>query len=230
MAVDQDSDLAFERRYRLVQHIGWGLMALFLLLALTGVFGTLLGHLIVRALVIYLGVLVLFRIAGRRTMAQITPFDLVLLLIISEAVQPALLGDTSLLEAFVLVTTLVGADILLGELSQRSRRIERLVDGTGCGRRITARHRDPKGDPPSGEAGTPPQPQAPVLAGHLEQIDPLVHPARPGHERDRRRAHQSGRARVAVMSWAIPADSSRRSTPTRPAARSSSSSSSGGGR
>lgn len=130
MAVDQDSDLAFERRYRLVQHIGWGLMALFLLLALTGVFGTLLGHLIVRALVIYLGVLVLFRIAGRRTMAQITPFDLVLLLIISEAVQPALLGDTSLLEAFVLVTTLVGADILLGELSQRSRRIERLVDGT----------------------------------------------------------------------------------------------------
>lgn len=130
MAPDHNSDEVFERRYWRAQRIGWALMGLFLLLAALGLFrGPPLGQVILRALVIYLGLLVLFRIAGRRTMAQITPFDLVLLLIISEAIQPALLGQSSLVEAMILVTTLVGADIVLGEITQRNRRLERLVEG-----------------------------------------------------------------------------------------------------
>ena len=45
------------------------------------------------AIAVYLVLLVVFRLAGKRTLAQATPFDVVLLLIISEAVQNALVGD-----------------------------------------------------------------------------------------------------------------------------------------
>lgn len=84
---------------------------------------------VLRALTIYLGLLVLFRLAGTRTLAQITAFDLVLLLIISEAFQSALVGeDGSLTAAFVAATTLVLTDIVLSLLKQRSKVLERLLD------------------------------------------------------------------------------------------------------
>ena len=59
---------------------------------------------IVRGVVVYLFLLVLFRIAGKRTMNEITAFDFVLLLIISEAVQQALINnDDSLTNALLVV-------------------------------------------------------------------------------------------------------------------------------
>lgn len=84
---------------------------------------------IVRGLVVYVVLLVVFRIAGKRSLAQITTFDFILLLIIAEAVQPALTAsDNSMTNSLLLVLTLVGLDIGLSLIKGRSRRLERLVD------------------------------------------------------------------------------------------------------
>ena len=67
---------------------------------------------ILRAAAIYVVLLVIFRISGRRTLAQMTTFDFVLLLIISEATQNALVGDDfSVTTATLAILTLVGLDI-----------------------------------------------------------------------------------------------------------------------
>ena len=85
---------------------------------------------IVRAAAVYLFLLVLFRIAGKRTLSQITTFDAVLLLIISEAIQQAMIdNDNSMTNAFLLVVTLVALDILLSLWKRRSKLVERVVDG-----------------------------------------------------------------------------------------------------
>jgi uncharacterized membrane protein YcaP (DUF421 family) len=84
---------------------------------------------VVRAVTIYLLLLVLFRLTGKRTMAQITPFDMILLLIISEATQNYMVGqDYSFTNAALLIITLIGVDIALSVLKQRSRQLGRLLD------------------------------------------------------------------------------------------------------
>ena len=86
---------------------------------------------ILRALVTYIVLLLILRLAGSRTLAGITTFDFVLILIISEAVQSALIdNDHSMTNAFLLIITLVGLNVLMSLLKQRSSRIERLLDGT----------------------------------------------------------------------------------------------------
>lgn len=85
---------------------------------------------IIRAVVVYAVLLLLFRMAGRRTLAQMTSFDIVLLLIVSEAVQNALIrNDYSLTNAFLIVMTLIGLDIGLSVWKQRSPRLDRWLDG-----------------------------------------------------------------------------------------------------
>lgn len=85
---------------------------------------------VIRALSVYVILFVIFRIAGRRTLAQITPFDLVLTLIISESIQEALVdSDGSLTGAFLLVITMVGANIALSVAKERSRLVARILDG-----------------------------------------------------------------------------------------------------
>lgn len=84
---------------------------------------------VLRAAVIYLFLLLLFRLAGKRTLAQITTFDFVLLLIVSEATQQALLGDDfSITNAVLVIITLVGLDIALSLWKQRSPAFDRLID------------------------------------------------------------------------------------------------------
>jgi uncharacterized membrane protein YcaP (DUF421 family) len=84
---------------------------------------------VVRALAIYVFLLVLFRITGRRSLAQITTFDFVLLLIVSEATQQGLLGnDFSLTNAFLVILTLVGTDLALSLLSGRWPALDRWVN------------------------------------------------------------------------------------------------------
>lgn len=86
---------------------------------------------IIRAFVIYVVMLVLFRIVGTRTLSQTTTFDLVLLLFISEAIQQALIdNDNSMTNALLLVVTLLGMNVLMSVIKERSKRFERLVDGT----------------------------------------------------------------------------------------------------
>jgi uncharacterized membrane protein YcaP (DUF421 family) len=78
---------------------------------------------------VYLTLLLVFRIAGKRTLSEITTFDFVLLLIISEAVQQALIGtDNSMTNSFLVVLTLVGLDVSLSVLKQRSKRLKLLLD------------------------------------------------------------------------------------------------------
>ena len=86
---------------------------------------------VLRSASIYFFLLLVFRLAGKRTLAEVTPFELILLLIIGEATQQALLGDDfSVTNAMLVITTLVVIDIALGLLKQRAPRLERVVEGT----------------------------------------------------------------------------------------------------
>jgi uncharacterized membrane protein YcaP (DUF421 family) len=85
---------------------------------------------VLRATAVYVFLLVLFRLSGKRTLARVTTFDFVLLLIISEATQQALVdGDNSMTNAFLLVATLVALNILFSEIKQRFKGAERVLDG-----------------------------------------------------------------------------------------------------
>ncbi|EXF45722.1 putative inner membrane protein [Pseudomonas sp. BAY1663] len=85
---------------------------------------------VLRAAAIYLILLVLFRIAGRRTLSEITNFDFVLLLIIGEATQQALLGDDfSVTNAMLVICSLVAINIFLSLIKQWSPRVAKYLDG-----------------------------------------------------------------------------------------------------
>ncbi|MEG7464182.1 YetF domain-containing protein [Enterobacter hormaechei] len=84
-----------------------------------------------RALAIYLFLVILLKVAGRRALLQMTSFDLILLLIISEATQQALLGeDFSITGAMITITTLVVVDIIFGLLKKYFSTVENILDGT----------------------------------------------------------------------------------------------------
>lgn len=85
---------------------------------------------VLRAVAVYGFLVLVIRLAGRRTMAQLTDFDFVLLLIIAEATQQGLLGDdSSITNAFLVILTLIVIDIGLSLWKQRSPRIEKWLDG-----------------------------------------------------------------------------------------------------
>lgn len=85
---------------------------------------------VVRAAAIYIFLLVLFRIAGRRTLSQMTSFDFVLLLVIGEATQQALLGeDFSVTNAFIVILALVAIDILFSLAKSNFPKLDRIVEG-----------------------------------------------------------------------------------------------------
>lgn len=86
---------------------------------------------VIRALAIYLILIVVFKIAGRRALLQMTSFDLILLLIISEATQQALLGsDFSVTGAMITIVTLIVVDICFGILKKKIHGADDLLDGT----------------------------------------------------------------------------------------------------
>jgi uncharacterized membrane protein YcaP (DUF421 family) len=84
---------------------------------------------IIRAALVYLVLLVMFRLTGKRSLAQITTFDAVLLLIIAEAVQQALIDDDkSMMNAFLVVLTLLTIQLVLSIINLRSRRVDKLLN------------------------------------------------------------------------------------------------------
>lgn len=88
-------------------------------------------EMVLRALAIYLILLVVFKVAGRRALLQMTSFDLILLLIISEATQQALLGDDfSVTGAMLTIVTLVVIDILFGLVRKYFSGAETALDGS----------------------------------------------------------------------------------------------------
>ena len=85
---------------------------------------------VIHAAAIYLFLLVLFRLAGRRTLSEMTNFDFILLLIIGEATQQALLGDDfSVVNAFVVIMALVVLDVLFSLAQARSGLFAKITNG-----------------------------------------------------------------------------------------------------
>jgi uncharacterized membrane protein YcaP (DUF421 family) len=72
---------------------------------------------------------VVFRIAGRRTLAEITTFDFILLLIIGDATQQAMVGnDFSITTAALVIVTLVLLDLLMGRLAISGAGLRRIIE------------------------------------------------------------------------------------------------------
>jgi uncharacterized membrane protein YcaP (DUF421 family) len=84
---------------------------------------------IIRAVAMYLFLLVVFRVTGRRTLGESTTFDLLLLLVISETTQQAMVGeDHSMTYAFLLIITFLAVNVLLSVVKQYSHRVERVLE------------------------------------------------------------------------------------------------------
>ncbi|HEV2251498.1 MAG TPA: YetF domain-containing protein [Candidatus Limnocylindria bacterium] len=85
-------------------------------------------EILLRTVVVYLTVLVLLRLAGKRELGQMTPFDLVVILVIANAVQNAMTGgDNSLIGGVIAATTLTVVNIAVGRWGSRVPFVRRLV-------------------------------------------------------------------------------------------------------
>lgn len=86
---------------------------------------------VLRGVVVYVFLLIFLRLTGKRQTGQFAPFDLILLLILSNAVQNSMnAGDNSLVGGLISATTLIVCHVLLAQLTFRFRRVEHLIDGT----------------------------------------------------------------------------------------------------
>lgn len=86
---------------------------------------------VARTLIVYLALLLGMRLTGKREVGQMTPFDLVLLLLISNAVQNAMTGpDTSVSGGIVAAATLLLVNAFLTRLVWRHRRVRKLIEGS----------------------------------------------------------------------------------------------------
>lgn len=83
-----------------------------------------------RSLVVYVFLIVLLRLTGKRQIGQLSPFDLVLLLILSNAVQNSMnAGDNSLIGGLLSATTLVAINYIVSLLTFRSKKLEAIIEG-----------------------------------------------------------------------------------------------------
>ncbi|MFC4930840.1 DUF421 domain-containing protein [Massilia sp. GCM10023247] len=86
---------------------------------------------IVRGAVVYLALLLMVRLSGRRTVGQFTPFDLLVVMLLSEAVSNSLSGgDDSLTGGLIIAATLIALNTGVALLSSNSRRMSVMLDGT----------------------------------------------------------------------------------------------------
>ncbi|MFX1678601.1 DUF421 domain-containing protein [Mitsuaria sp. CC2] len=88
-------------------------------------------ELLARACLIYFALFLMVRLSGKRTVGQFTPFDLLVVMLLSEAVSNGLSGgEESVTGAWILAAALILMNGLLGFLSSRSKRLERLLEGS----------------------------------------------------------------------------------------------------
>jgi uncharacterized membrane protein YcaP (DUF421 family) len=124
-------DERFDRIAHRIRVAAWSIVVPTLIVA--GFFWGTPGHAVpssvLRAAILYFFVLGVVRLAGKRTMAELTTFDLVVLLIMSEAIQPALVAeDSRITSAMLIVMTLVAIDALLGLLKDKSPKAAKVLD------------------------------------------------------------------------------------------------------
>ena len=85
---------------------------------------------IARAIVVYMFLLVILRVTGKRQVGQLAPFDLVLLLVLSNALQNSMNGgDNTVTGGVISAISLVSLNWLLGYATFRSKKIGRFVEG-----------------------------------------------------------------------------------------------------
>jgi uncharacterized membrane protein YcaP (DUF421 family) len=87
-------------------------------------------HFIVRGLIVYGFLLIMLRLTGKRQIGQLAPFDLVLLLVLSNAVQNSMNGgDNSITGGLISASTLIGVNALVSLLTYNNKHIELLIEG-----------------------------------------------------------------------------------------------------
>jgi uncharacterized membrane protein YcaP (DUF421 family) len=85
---------------------------------------------VIRSLVVYAFLVMMFRLLGKRQIGQMTPFDLIVLLILSNVLQNAMIGpDNSILGGLIGATTILGANWMVSRATFSSRLFERAVEG-----------------------------------------------------------------------------------------------------
>lgn len=85
---------------------------------------------IIRGIIVYLFLMIIFRLNGKRALYEATVFDFVLLLIIAETTEQGLLGeDHSVTGSILLIITLIGMDVLMSLLKQKFKPFEKVVGG-----------------------------------------------------------------------------------------------------
>jgi uncharacterized membrane protein YcaP (DUF421 family) len=85
---------------------------------------------LVRGTIVYVVLLVMVRLTGKRTVGQFTPFDLLVVMLMSEAVSDSLKGgDESLVGGLIVVAALVVLDVALATLTARSKKADSVIEG-----------------------------------------------------------------------------------------------------
>ena len=86
---------------------------------------------VVRGAAVYLILLVMVRVSGRRTVGQFTPFDLLVVMLLSEAVSNSMTGgDDSLVGGLIIAVVLIALNMTMALLSSRSKKLADVLDGT----------------------------------------------------------------------------------------------------
>lgn len=92
--------------------------------------GSSLPEVALRTAIVYLFLITAIRVSGKREVGQMSVLELIVVLVISDAVQNSMVGDnTSIWGGLVAVVVLLGLDIVLREISRRSRRVRTAVEG-----------------------------------------------------------------------------------------------------
>jgi uncharacterized membrane protein YcaP (DUF421 family) len=87
-------------------------------------------ELVLRGVVVYAFLILLLRVTGKRQVGQLAPFDLVLLLVLANAVQNSMnAGDNSLLGGLIIATTLIGLNYAVGLATFKSKQLEAVIEG-----------------------------------------------------------------------------------------------------
>lgn len=86
---------------------------------------------VLRSVLIYAFLLLAFRFTGKRQVGQLTPFDLVVLLLIANVIQNAVIGpDNSVTGGIIGAVTILVVNYLVVEITYRSKRLRRLLEST----------------------------------------------------------------------------------------------------
>lgn len=88
-------------------------------------------ELIVRGMVIYIALFIMVRVSGKRTVGQFSPFDLLVFILLAQAVSGSLTGgDESIQGGLIVVATLLGLNVLTDIATTYSSKAEKVLEGS----------------------------------------------------------------------------------------------------